>query len=208
MTSTSVIIKFPNGEVSAFCVESIYLGRLITNHKIYRKDVEFVKAYINEYASTDCAVPLPSGDGLIAIDMQNDIILDSQGVTGINKMTPTEIKLSKNGNVADETFENSLIGRFSDLFRVGDLKGFEEWQDNGHHLNTKVCSMELDDLIELVLGTAAYGQFVFSTQTFRVETYMEHDREEQQILFKRLKTLNLMSEDYYGDWEKYIGKLK
>lgn len=208
MNNTSIVIKNSNGKILKFCVNSIYLGRLITNYKLYQKDTTFIEQYIKDYAEyiSDCSTP--STDGIIVIDFIEDIILDSQCVTGINKLTPLEIKSSKNGNIPDETTENSIIDRFSVLVKNNYLKGFEEWSDKGYYLNRKIGSMDLSQLLELIMNTSAYGQFVFETKPFKVESYLEHDKEDQQLLFKRLKDLNILNEEDIIQWNNYLNRLK
>ena len=72
MNNTSIVIKISNGKILKFCVNSIYLGRLITNYKLYQKDTTFIEQYIKDYAEyiSDCSTP--STDGIIVIDFIED----------------------------------------------------------------------------------------------------------------------------------------
>lgn len=184
------------------------LDRLITNIKLYHKDETFISEYIDEY-SEECNSFLPSSEGIIFIDMVSDIILDSQDITGINKVTPTEIKRSKNGNIPDETMDNSVVNRFIKLFDAGYLVGFNEWRDNGNHLNKTILELDINELIShIMVSNYQYGEFVFSTKPYKVETYNVIYWEDQLKLFNRAKELELIPIEKYNLWQQHIEDLK
>lgn len=209
METITIVIKKTDGKLICFCVEKHYLDRLITNLRLYQKDLDFIKKYQESYDVVNCNLFFPSDEGIIFIDMVKDVILDSQGVTGVNKITPSEIKRSKNGNIPDENMYNSVFHRFLKLFDAGYLKGFDEWRDNGHHLNTNVLKLGYNDLIDIIMENGYnYGQFVFSTKPFKVETFNEIDWFEQKHLFERVKELQLIPKEKYEVWESYLKGLK
>lgn len=186
----------------------MYLDRLITNIKLYRKDIGFVNMFVDDYAELNCEQYLPTKSGILFIDFESELILDSQRVSAINKITPTEIKMSLNGKIPDEVFSNSMHGRFVTLVSAGYLKGFERWQDNGHHLDRDVASKSIEQLMEMVLNSADYGQFVFETKPFKVEIYNQTDFADQVKLFNRAVELNLIPEDKHQQWKDYLETLK
>lgn len=205
MEKINVTIKTTDKKLKSFCVEKNYLDRLLTNIKLYQKNMIFISEYINQYAVDDCNEFIPSNAGIIFIDMVSNVILDSQCITGVNKITPTEIKRSKKGNIVDETDNNSIINRFIQLVDNGYLKGFNEWRDNGNHLNIDVLKLDLTELIDLIMQSDYhYGQFVFKTTPYKVETFNELDRKEQTELFKRAKALLLIPTEKYNEWEIYL----
>jgi len=203
------VIKTTKSELISFCVEKYYLDRLITNLKLYKKDLDYINEYIDLYNLKECDSFLPSSEGIIFIDMINNIILDSQGITGVNKITPSEIKRSKNGKIPNETIHNSVFQRFIKLFDAGYLKGFDEWCDNGHKLNTNVLKLDYNDLIDIIMENGYnYGQFVFSTKPFKVETFNEIDWFDQKRLFEKAKKLKLIPKERYDDWNIYLKGLE
>ncbi len=191
-------------ETKSVSVNSRNLSEFITNVKLYDKDFNWMKRFLDSAENIDI---LPLDDGIIIIDTIEDMIYDSQGFTGVNKLTPAEIKMSKNGNKVDETSENAIIKRFKDLHDSGRLKGFEEWYDNGTGLNTKVLDMTYDELLDTTLETNVYGQFIFKTTPFKVETYCETDFVEQTQLFNKLIKHEILSDSDKDNWQKYLGKI-
>lgn len=191
-------------ETKSVSVNSRNLSEFITNVKLYDKDFNWMKRFLDSAENIDI---LPLDNGIIIIDTIEDMIYDSQGFTGVNKLTPAEIKMSKNGNKVDETSENAIIKRFKDLHDSGRLKGFEEWYDNGTGLNTKVLDMTYDELLDTTLETNVYGQFIFKTTPFKVETYCETDFVEQTQLFNKLIKHEILSDSDKDNWQKYLGKI-
>ena len=191
-------------ETKSVSVDSRNLSEFITNVKLYDKDFNWMKRFLDSAENIDI---LPLDNGIIIIDTIEDMIYDSQGFTGVNKLTPAEIKMSKNGNKVDETSENAIIKRFKDLHDSGRLKGFEEWYDNGTGLNTKVLDMTYDELLDTTLETNVYGQFIFKTTPFKVETYCETDFVEQTQLFNKLIKHEILSDSDKDNWQKYLGKI-
>lgn len=198
MNLVSLVIKFTNNLIS-IRLEKNNLDKLITNINFYKKDIQFISDFISEYFISQNPECLPTSNGIIFIDLVNDIILDSQKVTGINKITPAELK---------QKADFAVVNRFKELVDAGYLKGFEVWQDNGHHLNTSVTSLKVDDLIKFAMETPSYGQFVFSTHPFKVEYYELHDWIEQTELFGRLITLGLLPAGENTVWKQYIEGVK
>lgn len=186
----------------------MYLDRLITNIKLYRKDIGFVDTFVDDYAELNCEQYLPTKSGILFIDFESELILDSQRVSAINKITPAEIKMSLNGKIPDETHSNSMHGRFVTLVSSGYLRGFERWQDNGHHLDRDVSSKSIEQLMEMVLNNVDYGQFVFETKPFKVEIYNQTDFTDQVKLFNRAVELNLIPEDKHQQWKDYLETLR
>lgn len=189
-----VSVKLPNDKLSEF----------ITNIKIYNKDINFVKEFVDtnslEYTSI-----FPLESGIIVIDFVNDVILDSQCITGVNKITPADIKMSQRGNKFGETKVNATITRFKELVESGRLKGLEEWYDSGTALNTDVVSMDFETVLDLTMHTNIYGQFVFSTKPFKVIHFLEHDKVEQHKLYNYLVENNFIKSN---EWFDYLQKLK
>lgn len=206
MDTVSVIIKSENN-LRAFCFNKRYLDRLLVNIRLYRKDLTFISEYVKEYSELLCDEFLPTPNGILFIDFDNDLIIDSQNVTAVNKVTPNEIKMSKHGNITDETYNNSIIHRFNELIEANYLKGFEEWCDNGHHLNKSVCSMSFDELMKMIMESSNFGQFVFKTIPFKIEMF-GNDWEEQNKLFERIKSLGLLPKNSIKHWKKYLEGLK
>lgn len=208
METVNVTIKMSEKDLKSFCVEKQYLDRLITNIKLYEKDFEFISEFIKQYSEAQCQEFLPSDEGIIFIDMTSNIILDSQGITGVNKVTPSEVKRSKRGKIPDETTKNSTLSRFMHLFDAGYLKGFDEWRNSGHHLNTSILKLDYNEVMDLIMETNYhYGQFVFSTKPFKVETFNEIDCEEQRMLYNRASGLRLIPLHKVEEWEVYLQNL-
>ena len=69
--------------------------------------------------------------------------------------------------------------------------------------------MDFSDLIELILETSFhYGQFVFKTTPYKVETYNEIDWLDQTKLFNRANELELIPLKKHNDWKIYLEGLK
>ncbi len=207
MKTVTLIIRKPDATVDKICIPSKSLGLLVTNHKLYEMDVEYINYFIVDNMIEDGVAPLPSYDGIIVIDMITKQILDAQDVTGINKMTPMEYKMSAHGKT-DETDATSVIKRFSDLINKGYLKGFENWHDNGIHLNTDILKLNLVELIQSIMKTNSYGQFIFKTDPFKITEYFEYDYVEQLKLFQHIDSLGLLNDDDKVLWLQYLKKLK
>ena len=122
MNTINLVVRKPNGDIISKEVMSLNLNELVTNNKLYNNDLEFVENYLSTIPIGDIPI-LPLTDGLIVVDMQEHIIYDSQGFTGINKLTPGEIKMSQRGNVAGETSTTSIISRFKEFYDDGKIKG-------------------------------------------------------------------------------------
>ena len=206
MSVLNLVIKTPDGEVFSSIIDSNTLSTTITNVKLYDRDLEFIRKQIDESQIQNTQI-LPVDEGILIIDMVDNLIMDSQGHTGVNKVTPAEIKMSKRGNTPGETTLNSTILRFKELVESGRLKGFEEWYDNGTGLNTEIKTSSFDDLMITILETNPYGQFIFDTKPFKVVTFCETDYTEQYELFNMLVKHNFLSSDNQ-DWKHYLEKLK
>jgi hypothetical protein len=204
VANINLVVRKPDGKITSVTVSSNNLSDFITNVKLYEKNLQFVDDFLSD--KDQCEI-YPQLDGIIVVDMQDDIILDSQGVTGVNKLTPAEIKMSKNGNRIGETKETSIIGRFKALVESGRLKGFEEWYDNGTGLNTNVLKMDYETLLETTLETNVYGQFVFNTKPFKLEIYCETDQLEQSKMFHTLVNHGFLQEDS-PRWKEFLKGLK
>ena len=206
MSNISAVVNLGKGSLS-FCINNRHLDRLVTNIRLYQKDIIFVDGFIDDYGVPNCDQFLPSKSGIIFIDFVNNVILDSQRVTGINKFTPSEIRMALNGSSKDEPLSSSLVTRFKELVDAGYLKGFERWQDNGHHLDKSIVAHSYDTLIDLINRTSDYGQFTFSTNPFRVQ-YFETDWKDQIHLFNRAVEFNLIPETHFVIWNEYLEGLK
>ena len=198
MNTVSVVVKLKN-QLTSVRIEKNNLDKLITNLKLYQKDVTFINEFIAEYYVSQNPDFLPTQNGIIFIDLIDDVILDSQKVTAINKIAPSELKIES---------EISALGRFKELVAAGYLKGFQTWQDNGNHLNKEILKMSLDELIEFALKTNSYGQFVFSTIPFKVEHYNLLDWVDQTQLFKKLIELDLLPVGDYKVWKQHLEGMK
>lgn len=207
MSNISAVVNIGKGSIP-FCLNKTYLDRLITNIRLYRKNISFVDMFIGEYSEPHCDHYMPSESGIIFIDFDSDIILDSQLVSAINKITPVEIKMSLNGQIRDETIANSTSNRFRELVGVGYLKGFERWQDNGHHLDKSITTKTADELFKMIAKSSDYGQFAFETKPFKVESFDQKDFVEQTKLFKRAVELNLIPVEKHQQWQDYLETLK
>lgn len=201
MEKTKIIIKFPDKKIHFFCVGNTYLSRLVTNKKLYTDDIDFIKNYINEYSILECE----KTKGLLIIDMTKHIILDSQTVTGVNKTTPSEVRSSMVGLISDETLENSLIGRFRELVDSGYLEYFEEWNDHGMHMN-KIIDADIESMLNP--SNNYYGQFIFSTKPYSVESFSPTDYDDQVLLLRKMQELELIDVDAYTKLFKNIQKLR
>lgn len=207
MNTVTLVMNMGKGAIS-FCINKHYLDRLITNVSLFKKDVKFVDLYIDDYAELECAQFTATENGILFIDFESNVILDSQKVSAINKITPTEIRMSMNGKIPDETVHNSLFTRFKDLIGNGRLKGFERWQDNGNHFNKDITKYGFDELVEMIVKTSDYGQFVFDTSPFKIEYFSQKDFVEQTKLFNRAVSLNLLPEESHKSWKNHLEALK
>lgn len=198
MNTVSVVVKLKN-QLTSVRIEKNNLDKLITNLKLYQKDITFINEFIAEYYVSQNPDFLPTANGIIFIDLVDDIILDSQKVTAINKIAPSELKMESS---------LSAMSRFRELVEAGYLKGFQTWQDNGNHLNKEVLKMSVDELVEFALKTNSYGQFVFSTTPFKVEHYNLLDWVDQTQLLKKLIELDLVPIGDYRVWKQHLEGLK
>lgn len=201
MEKTRILIKQPNQTIKYFCVENIYLSRLVTNLKLYLKDISHIEKFINEYSIEPCE----KTKGFLVIDMVNNIILDNQTITGINKITPSEVRSSLVGLIPDETLENSLIGRFQELVDAGYLEYFEDWNDHGLHMN-KIIDSDVSNMLNP--KNSYYGQFIFSTKPYKVETFSPTDYQDQIVFLNRMQSLELITKPQYDKLLIEIQKLK
>jgi len=208
MKTVRIVIKKPNKELETFLINDQYLDRLVTNIRLYKKDLKFVAAFRKEYEEVGVTTFLPSGAGIIFIDFVNDVILDAQMTTGIGCVTPKEVIMSCKGTIPDETVENSVSHRFSELFDDGRLKGFEEWRDTGVKLNTKLNAVDRKSLFEQIEAFSGYGQFKFDVRPFKIELFTENGWFKKLSLFARAKELNLIPEAEYGTWNNYLERIR
>lgn len=209
MKNITVVVKFPNSDISIVEIMDLKLPELVNDIRLYTNDVYFVKEFLS--AGTPKNVITPSESGLVVIDMVKFQILDSQGYTGIFKITPMEIKSSYQGNIVGETSESSIVKRFKDALLSGRLKGFEEWYDNGTQLNTSVLEMDTNDLMKIVESSKAYGQFVFDTSPYKVTTFSGTDAEDQHNLFEYLKIEGFIDQNSKLEneiWDDFLETLK
>ena len=203
-----LVIKKPDKELKTFLVKDYYLDRLVTNLKLYQKKLDFVLAYREEYEEDRVDSYLPSKSGIVFIDFVNNIILDGQMTTGIGCVTQNEIMMSRNGQIPDETKENSIANRFAELYDDGRLIGFEDWQDNRIDLNTNLNDIDRKMLFDKIKEISGYGQFRFETQPFKIEQHTEKSWFERLSLFNRCKELNLVPVDEHSKWERYLERIK
>lgn len=202
-----IVIKKPNKELETFLVRDYYLDRLVTNLKLYQKDLGFVSAYRKEYEEDGRIDFLPTKDGIVFIDFENNIILNGQMSTGIGCVAPNEVVMSQKGCVADETVENSATHRFSELFDDDRLIGFEEWLDTGTYLNTKFNDIDYKILSDK-FREIGYGQFRFKTTPFKIKSHTETDWFERLTLFIIAKELKLIPEKFLVMWYEYLKRIK
>jgi hypothetical protein len=207
LSSINVVIKDENN-FHSFCFDKGYLDKLVTNLSLYKKDITFIINYIEDYSLPNCDPFLPGPKGIVFIDMIHNIILDSQDISSINKVSPAEIRMSYNGNIVNETHSNSLISRVYELVEAGYLVGFEEWQHKGYRLNTDVSTLSYDELIKMVLNTSSFGQFVFDTRPYRVEEFDVYDWQEQNKLFNRAAYLEMLPMNVHEQWQEYLRGLR
>lgn len=205
MSKLNLVIRKPDETIVSLEILSTFLPQLVTNKRLYDCDMDFVNDYISKVYEKEIQ-PLPIDDGILVIDFVDKIIFDSQAYTGINKITPAEIKMSKRGNVPGETSDNSIIKRFKELVEARRLKGFEEWYDNGTGMNRKVTLLDYEELIQTTLEANVYGQFVFDTSPFKVLTFNEMDYSEQYEMYGLLKKHGIITNTV--EWEKYLQGLK
>jgi len=203
--SVNLVIRKEDDTIVSKAVDNSALSECITNLKLYEKDLGFIDEYSSRFPDADI---FPLDYGILVIDLKEDIIYDSQGVTGVNKISPAEIKMSRNGNIVGETKDSSIIHRFKTLVESGRLKGFEEWYDNGAGLNTNVLKMDYETLLETTLETNIYGQFVFSTTPFKVQSYCETDKVEQNKMFQLLSKHGIVKPECFEKWNLFIKELK
>ena len=198
MNTVSVVVKLKN-QLTSVRIEKNNLDKLITNLKLYQKDVTFINEFIAEYYVSQNPDFLPTANGIIFIDLINDVILDSQKVTAINKIAPSELKIES---------DISALSRFKELVIAGYLVGFEVWKDNGHHLITSIVEMNIDELINFASKTNNYGQFVFSTKPFKIESFNQLDWVDQTQLFRRIIELELLPVGDQHLWKNYLEGLR
>lgn len=202
MSVLNLVIKKPDGQIVSNTIESVSLSKIITNVKLYEKDLTFINMHPEAVVKSNTSI-IPIDDGIIVIDMVQDIIFDSQGFTAVNKLTPAEIKMSKRGNTPGETTKDSVVLRFKELFEADKLKYFEEWHNNGITHNTKVLDLSFSELMKTTFETNVYGQFVFDTKPFKVIQYSETDQREQHNLFHNLVKYGFVNEND-SNWKKYL----
>lgn len=205
MKNIVVAIKFPDGNINSVLIESNNLPELVNDVRLYENNIDFIKSFVDEYGINHILFPV--SDGLLVIDMVDKQIYDSQGYTGIFKITPSEIKSSYSGNIVGETAEKSISKRFKEALKSNRLKGFEEWFDSGTQLNTKVLEMDMENLIAIVESNKSYGQFIFNTTPYKVTAYEENDYHDQHELFKILSEKGFIG-TVKESWLERLEKLK
>jgi len=203
MNTINLVVRKPNGDIISKEVASSNLNEFVTNNKLYIDDLEFVEHYLETVPINDAPI-LPLQDGIIFVDMKEHIIYDSQGFTGVNKLSPGEIKMSQRGNVIGETKDSAVISRFKEFYNNDRIKGFEEWYDNGTSLNVKILDLTYEELLSTILETNVYGQFVFDSSPYKIVVYAEYDKIDQQ---KLLNILNDITPLDNTAWQLYIERL-
>jgi len=68
--------------------------------------------------------------------------------------------------------------------------------------------MSLDDLIYYINNSNDYGQFIFSTFPFTLETFIGSDWLASKKLFERLKTVELLPHESHKKWENFLSLIK
>lgn len=189
-------------------IESELLPSIVTNIRLYEQDPIFINEILNMSNQTDVIPLFHKSDGILVIDFKNKKILDSQGYTGVNKITPEEIYSSMKGNIALETLDNNVVKRFKELVEADRLTGFEEWRDNGTIINKTVLHISSEELIASLDNIRHVGQFVFNTKPFHLITFCETDSTDQIHLLNYLLENNFLSEVEKVMWLDYIAKLK
>lgn len=204
MNTINLVVRKPDDDdIISKEVTSTDLDKLVTNNKLYTNDLVFVEQYLETVPKGDVPI-IPLEDGLIFIDMQEHKIHDSQGFTGVNKLSPGEIKMSKRGNIVGETRNDSIVARFKEFYEVGKIKGFEEWYDSGTSLNVNILNLNYEKLLTTILETNVYGQFVFDTSPYKIIVYDEYDPMDQQKLKNVLENVVNIDKTI---WNLYIERL-
>jgi hypothetical protein len=199
----NITIKYPTGDLTSFCIDKCNTDKLMSNIKLYEKNFDFISNYIKHYSTDNCNEYFPADGGIIFIDMQHNIILDHQQFTSTNKISPNEIRISKNGKIPNEDESTSVVTRFTQLVNDGRLIGLELWTNSGVHLNTDVCVMTVDELFVEIMDRHYYGQFVFNTAPFRVELF-EKMYIDKFRLFKKTKEFGLIPAGKDELWQNYL----
>lgn len=206
-SSICLVIKLDDGTVKSMDVDSVLLPQIVTNPRLYDLDMSFFEDIIETHKNT--IIPIyHKDDGILIIDIPNKKILDSQGYTGVNKITPEEITASKKGNIVIETSNDNVLKRFIELINLGRLIGFEEWRDSGTIINKSIVHLSVDELLEMVDTIRHVGQFVFSTRPFELTTYCETNSSDQFELMTYLIEHNYLNETEITIWNDLIRKLK
>lgn len=195
----TLIIKLENEEKSVV-IESRNLSILVNDVRLYKKDKSFIKSFLNAYAIGDFQ-RIASNEGIIVIDLENNFIYDAQMTTGIFKMSPSEIRSSKNGMLVAETKENNILKRFRDAVISHRLKGFESWDHSGTRIDKEILESHFDDPYDMLANVSDYGQFVFDTTPFRVEMLDLNDALEASTFIKYLETHFDLDEEEQEYWE-------
>jgi hypothetical protein len=195
------IIKFKK-EFYSFYLEKINLYNLVFGIDLYKKNEKFIEKYITDFSEKKCVDFLPTEQGSIFIDLEKNIIIDNQILVGINKITPIEIRSSYNKK------DKQIFERFCSLVENNYLVKFEIWNDSGHHNDSSKIKMSLDDLIYYINNSNDYGQFIFSTFPFTVETFIGSDWLTSKKLFERLKTVELLPDESHKKWENFLSLIK
>jgi len=204
MGKITVVVK-DQDSVKAVEIQSEELPILVNNIRLYQTDKEFINSFMNNYDSTTI---YPSSDGIIIIDTVNNVIMDSQGYTGIYKINATEIKASLHGSIVGETADSNAVKRFVESVDAGKLKGFEEWYDSGTKMNSKLNGVDTEQIVEFLERFSAYGQFVFDTSPYKIEVYYETDVDEQFQLYTTLKSHGYLNVSDDLLWQERIERLQ
>lgn len=200
----TVVIKDKESKIHSVQVNSNTLSELVNDKRLYENDMDFILEFLST-ANREYGI-YPSSDGIILIDMTKNIIYDSQSYTGIFKVTPTEIKSSYKGNTIGETADSSTIKRFKEALESNRLQGFEEWRDSGTQMNTSILDIDKIDVMTIIDAPMSYGQFIFETTPYRVETFEKTDLEDQAKLFSILVAMGCLEANDIT-WIENLGKL-
>lgn len=162
-----------------------------------------------EFNMTPCYAPhrelVPTGYGMVVADMQNDVILHSQGYTSIGKLSVAGVSLEWGSPNPDSTYQG-----FKTLWQAGRIVGAEYWDGS---------AVAVDGLDGVSLGQlrtkiqdphwrrsdGAWMYFVVDMRPFTVESFQEYDQDDQRRMLTRIRELGFhLSEKEEAGWEAWF----